>query len=867
VLLAFAPWLPRAGVKRLEFFMSAAKHLRHVSSIIFGSWPWRAAHLLMFLSGALALMYEILWMRRFASVFGAATPGVAATLAAMFLGLSIGSFAATKFVPRLQHLFRAYGLLEFGIGIGALMLEPLLRMYEHFYPALYRTFAGSPAAFVAAKTALAMFALFLPSACMGATLPVLGQALAATSRRLGVSVGPLYGANTIGAALGAWSIPAFWLLRFSARETYFVCVAGSLLIGTVAIFLQKYVPQSSPSADAPSRDPRASTGPSPSFRLLLFLAATSGFCFFCLQVYWSRMFAQVHHNSIYSFSVILAVLLAALGAAAMLAKVCLRRGANPVRLAGLVWLGAGALIFFTPVIFYSLTNGLSYLQGNWSFAYALRILWLALPTVLLPSLLGGMILPLLMELAGAIAEKPAGSVIGSLLAVNTAGSIAGSLAAAFLLPHYLGMWVTLALLGVAMIAVGEFAFLTSAFRKLWLRRAAIFLTLTLAWIFANPTALPRTTLRPVQGEKLLALTESSHGIVAVVEKGISRRMKLNNSYILGGTASTGDERMQAHLPLLLHPAPKRVAFLGLGTGITAGAALLHPAEDITAIEIVPEVIKMAGEHFSDANLTLLRSPRVRAVTEDARNFLSAHLNSFDVIIGDLFVPWHQGEASLYTADQFAAARRALAPDGIFCQWLPMFQLSEAEFNMIAATFLDIFPSTTLWRGDFSPNQPALALIGHSSPAPLKSELLESRIRQLKPDAANPTLIHPAGVWMFCVGPLNANDERFKLAKRNQQDQPWLELLGPKSHAGSAHGKAPLFVRRALNDYLTTVRAQPLADTPLSLWTDAEKAWRDSGFGIAEAALLLAAGQHQESRALMLRSIAALPSEIQKVLER
>src|SRR6185503_12446297 len=196
-----------------------------------------------------------------------------------------------------------------------------------------------------------------------------------------------------------------------------------------------------------------------------------------------------------------------------------------------------------------------------------------------------------------------------------------------------------------------------------------------------------------------------HGIVAVVEQSGSRRMKLDNFYVLGGTASTGDERMQAHVPLLLHPAPRNVAFLGLGTGITAGAALLHPVERLTALEIVPDVVAVARDHFRAANLGVVDDRRVDCVVEDGRNFLRGTGRKFDVIVGDLFVPWRRGEAGMFSFDQFVSARRALAPGGLFCQWLPMFQMSEEEFNIVAATFLDVFPQTTLWRGDLAPDLP------------------------------------------------------------------------------------------------------------------------------------------------------------------
>src|SRR6187401_893813 len=114
--------------------------------------PALALHLLMFASGGLALVYEILWLRRFAAVFGATTPAVAATLAAVFLGFTAGSLVIGSRAVRARRPLRAYGLLEIGAGVGALLVEPLLKLYDHFYPDLYRALGGSPAGFAAVKT-------------------------------------------------------------------------------------------------------------------------------------------------------------------------------------------------------------------------------------------------------------------------------------------------------------------------------------------------------------------------------------------------------------------------------------------------------------------------------------------------------------------------------------------------------------------------------------------------------------------------------------------------------------------------------------------------------------------------------------------
>ena len=145
----------------------------------------------------------------------------------------------------------------------------------------------------------------------------------------------------------------------------------------------------------------------------------------------------------------------------------------------------------------------------------------------------------------------------------------------------------------------------------------------------------------------------------------------------------------------------------------------------------------------------------------------------------------------------------------------MFQLSAPEFNIVAATFLDVFPRTTIWRGDFAPNQPAVALIGQLDDAMINPDVAERRLLGLKTDATNPFLVHPAGFWTFLVGSLDLKEDRFVRARRNRENEPWLEILGPLNHDGSPRGVAPLFVGRQLETFLNEVRARPLAGSLLS----------------------------------------------------
>src|SRR5580765_2231076 len=333
-----------------------------------------APYLLLFVSGGLTLVYELLWMRRFAVLFGATTPAVSATLAAIFLGFAVGSVVLGARAARFANALRAYGLLEIGAGLSALVVEPLLKLYDLIYPAFYGALSGSVAGFLAVKTLLAVLALFVPTFFMGGTVPVLSQAFSQERRRLGISAGGLYAANTFGAVAGALSVPFFWLPKLGAPASYGVSVAVSILVGTAACWLSRGapaprqpqtdpMPEELPRAVAPTSRPQLSGKPYP-LPALVVLASFSGVLMLVLQVTQGRMFAQIHENSIYSFSVVLALFLTALAGGAALARECLRRGACPRLALSVAWIAGGLAVFASPHWFYALTDGLAYLKGG-----------------------------------------------------------------------------------------------------------------------------------------------------------------------------------------------------------------------------------------------------------------------------------------------------------------------------------------------------------------------------------------------------------------------------------------------------------------------------------------------------------------------
>ena len=208
----------------------------------------------------------------------------------------------------------------------------------------------------------------------------------------------------------------------------------------------------------------------------------------------------------------------------------------------------------------------------------------------------------------------------------------------------------------------------------------------LAIVIANPPRTPLVHLRS-EGETLRDMLEGAGGIVTVTESGGDLQLRLDNYYVLGRSAAAVGERRQGLLPLLLHPDPRRVAFIGLATGISASAGPALGVEETTVIELVPEVAMAARTHFAPWNAKLLERPDVRLVLDDGRRYLAASQDHFDVIVSDLFVPWNPGTGNLYAREMYETAARRLAADGLFCQWLPLYQLTRQEFDILFVRFL------------------------------------------------------------------------------------------------------------------------------------------------------------------------------------
>ena len=858
----------------------------------------------------------MLWLKELSLLFGSTAYAASTTLAIFFLGLAVGGAVFGRWSPHLRSPLRAYAWIELGIAASAALYFVLLEVYFQLYGPVYDALADRPAAFNAFRIALATLVLLPPAALMGGTLPVLGQHLVRRPDELGRHGSRLYAVNTIGAASGAFLAGFVLPPLLGFDRAYLVAMAVNVVVAAVAWRWSRIDAGGAAidaggaaigaggaaigagggaagpdvAADRPRpaerrgrvarRRRRAATAPgaagaagaaSPAWAAsptwLAAVAVLSGGFALGLEVLWTRMFAQVLQNSVYTFSTILVVFLAALAAGSAIANRLCRVQAAPAHVLWALLALSGLAVAATPFAFHRLTAGLSTLAtGDAWIAYIVSIFANAMLLLFVPAALLGSVFPYLLRASEGSRAAP-GAVIGRLAALNTAGGVVGALAAGFVLLGTMGLWNSIRLMAAGYLLLA-LAIAWSAWgdsrrerggradpaprrptgRARLLPAAATVGALALLATALDASRLPLVGVATERGEALIATWEGPDGVVAVTERAGNRRLKMNNFYTLGGTGSMEQEQNQALLPLMTHPDPRAVFLLGLGTGITAGTALRHPVERLVVCEIAPDVIAAAAAYFDQPSGGLFSDPRASVRACDARNHLLGTTERYDVILADLFVPWRAGVGNLYSREHFAAARDRLTDGGLFVQWFPLFQVSRREFDLVARTMLSVFEQVTLWRGGFSAEVPFAAFVGATEPTTLDPGVIARNGLHLSGGAPLPDHTALAVTLPFYAGNLSAADGLIPPGPINTDDRPLVEYLAPVTQREERAGTTDWFRSTELAAFFRRLAelAPPARDPHLALLSAPERDFVTAGLSYYQGAVARRLGRDAEA---------------------
>jgi spermidine synthase len=647
-------------------------------------------YFLFFLSGLAGLGYEILWTRMLSVSLGHEIVAVLAVIGAFFSSLAMGAWILDRPVSRSARPGLWYGGCELVIGCWAAVLVVLIPLLN---PLVASWIGVNPTPVRHWTIAFFYpFILLLPATvAMGGTLPAMDRFFCHTFQQKRC-VGGLYSANTFGAMAGTL-LTTFWLMPAFGLQTTALFLALVNCVGAVGVFL---LAGKRNNVAFLERSVLHSVTGTARLYVTLFAAGLLGIGFEVLMV---RVFSQIFENTVFSFASILIVFLFGTAIGASIYQRAARKSDFEQTLSSLLLavslccLAAVFLLRYAETLFSAIKAVLP--GGFWAGIGAEMIL--ALFFLLLPTAAMGATFS---HLAQALRRADGG--VGRALCLNTLGSAMAPLLVGVGLLPVVGCKYTLLL-----AAVGYLTLLPS----LKLRSLVPGLLAAALALGIGVNSYPYRFVSLDEGESIVDYREGVMASVSVIkDKNEDLHLKVNNHLQMGGTTSVFSDWRQALLPLLLHPRPQNALFLGLGTGATFAAAAYHPGLEADGVELIPEVIDVMG-HFEKSTGHLDEFKNLHIFAGDARRFVTATDNKYDVVVADLFHPGRDGAGSLYTVEHFRAISRLLSKDGLFCQWLPLYQLDLDMFKVITRTFLEVFPDGQAYLGHYSLDYPIIALIG------------------------------------------------------------------------------------------------------------------------------------------------------------
>jgi spermidine synthase len=754
------------------------------------------------LSGATGLIYEVLWARMLGLVFGATTFAISTVLAAFMGGLALGSAWAGRLAARIKRPLRAYALIEIGIALYALAVPLLFALVNYLYALVWAELHPGFYSFSLWRFVLSCAVLLVPTALMGATLPVLSAALMRSPAVTSSSVARLYTCNLVGAIFGT-IIAGFLLLpTLGVSLTIYTAATINIIVGIVAFLIDLRYGSVLTSAGVETVETVASPkalpveesvealaenqpvgGKSIDGKFWLMCACVSGFVTISAQVAWTRVLTMVIGSSTYAFSIVVALFLLGLSGGAYMvghAKIreTLRRKILKVELATAVSLLLSLLIINqTPNIL--INTGLRLNLGSWTGLLALQIFVAGL-LILVPALLMGMVMPLVLVWASEAGGEQSVRLVGRSYALNTLGAIAGAFGTGFILIPKASTRFTILFAATLCIIVAGLAYRPpSTVTDKDLRRgiaAGATVALIILLFIAAPKldtfdlslgaydslvrVLARTRSTGGNDGRFEKSTEDTH-MLLMYEEGPTATVSVRNdwdiiSLAINGRTNASDKEdmptqvMLGQLPLLLAPRIENGLIVGFGSGVTVGSMLQSPIKQLECVELEPAVIR-AGDYFNHVNNQPRRDARLQLIVDDARAYLRVNPTQYNMIVSEPSHPWVPGVANLFTREFFELGRSRLTEDGIFVQWLQIYQLSNDGLRSVLATYKSVFPHVLVFRVGGATKGKDLLLVGSRSPLTLERMTERFTDAKIKAELARIKIMGRSDVeaWYVC----------------------------------------------------------------------------------------------------------------------
>ena len=663
------------------------------------------------ISGFAGLMYQVLFSKALALVFGSTSTAAYTVLATYMGGMAIGAWLGGRLAESRPDPLILYAGCEFGIGLYCAATPWIFQVVQWIYVTAASGAAPDAGMLTVLRIALGGISLLAPTILMGMTLPILARLFERRSSSLGHSVAVLYGANTLGAAFGALLAGYFVLPVLGVYKTTLLTVVANFLVVLMAIELYKRLRAEGSGLAAPVAAGDAGPlveGGAQALRLgraAVVALTIGGGVTLGLEVVYMHLLAVVAGNSTYAFSLMLFTFLLGLGAGAEAARQLLKLEFPLARLLAWLEFGLAAVIllgvylwdampgYFADFATYPITREFAsreFVRGA-----------VCMVAMFPPAFFIGALYPIAMECVGRSWTSHKVRALGFAAALNTLGNISGVLLAGFVLLPQIGALRSAQLLALVSLLVGAGVLLAAP--RVAGRRAPTWApaVLVLALLVTQPGSFDYTQLTSganvyftahAAGKAIDHAESVDGGLTSVNEALTPRGGRLltlyTNGKFQGNNSLEGEMKAQVGLAVapLLHTARReRALVIGYGTG--ASARTLHAAgfRDLDVVDLSADIVTLANRYFQEVNDRVTEQPGVHAHITDGRNFLLLQDRSYDLVSMEISSIWFAGAGSLYNREFYQLVKRRLHPDGVLQQWTQLHHIAPVDVASILAS--------------------------------------------------------------------------------------------------------------------------------------------------------------------------------------
>jgi spermidine synthase len=648
---------------------------------------WAISHRMffaaIFLSGFSALIYQLIWVRLLGLVFGVNSFAVATVVAVFLLGLGLGSYYFGKWSDRLENPLKVYMLVEVSIAVFSLLSYLIINhlpIYKLLYEFSYNNLDFYGISLV--RLLLSILVLLPPVFVIGGTIPLVSKYFLTSTETLGSNFSKIYYMNTLGAFAGAL-LTGFVLVKFlGVFLTFMIAVCFNLIVAWM-ICATKIKAEIIPE--------KSHVNASHTSTYMLAVLFTTGFIGLSYEILWVRILSTYDLSTSESFALIVSGFLLgfSIGSYLISKKIDFKKTLELFfsKICVLVAI-SGAVALYVFQRFAHFTSSIAAALDINVFTVSLAVAFIV---SFVPAIFMGILFPLGLRIYSNDVNG-IGIKTGKIFFSNTFGCVAGSILTGFLLIPFVGMWnTTLILVNLSLLIAVYMVFKSDRSLKKHLATLLVVFLLTNTMVFSDR----KTFHKEIEGFDVIFYSEGLSGTITAIERKGYRGLFVDGQNVSGtDPVLTADSKMLAHLPLLIAENPKKALTVGYGTGATSYSMLLHGV-DVDAVEIEKKVID-AGYLFEKVNYNSYENDNLNIVIDDARNYIDAANERYDVIVTDVTNLKYKRNPYLYTQEYFEIMQDALVEDGVAAAWLPLGGLSFNDLKILIRTFDRVYPHTTIW---------------------------------------------------------------------------------------------------------------------------------------------------------------------------